>query len=116
MSNHDELRINDFLVEGKKTPRKCPCPGHVHQKSKKIQGRRHLAFFLSVSLDKTFPGQIFIFFYGFEFDYINYGISLNWENFGKTYKKFYQYENESTINVDSIVEKGKDIGILFRIL
>ena len=31
----------------------------------------------------------FLYFYGFEFDYINYGISLNGENFGKTYKKFY---------------------------
>lgn len=31
--------------------------------------------------------------------------------FGKTYKKFYQYEKENTNTVDSIVEKGKDIGI-----
>ena len=53
----------------------------------------------------------FLYFYGFEFGYINYGISLNEKNLGKTYKKFYNYKEESTISVESIVEKGKDIGI-----
>ena len=53
----------------------------------------------------------FLYFYGFEFDYINYGISLNGENLGKTYKKFYQCEEDITITVDCVVEKGKDIGI-----
>ena len=49
-------------------------------------------------------------FYGFEFDYQQYGFSINEKNFGKTFEKINGYQ-ENTISVESIEEEEIDIGI-----
>ena len=52
----------------------------------------------------------FLKFYGFEFDYKHYGLSVNEKNFGKTFQKMSGYQ-ENTISVESIEQEEIDIGI-----
>jgi hypothetical protein len=51
-------------------------------------------------------------FYGFEFDYVNYGVSLNKSNFGSIFNKIERYDMDcsDTICVENIQEQGIDIG------
>ena len=54
----------------------------------------------------------FLQFYGYEFDYKKYSISLYGDNFGKLFLKEERKDMEcsSTISVEKIVEKGNDVG------
>ena len=51
-------------------------------------------------------------FYGFEFDYENYGFSLNKNNFGSIFIKVERIDMDcsDTICVESIQDQGTDIG------
>jgi len=51
-------------------------------------------------------------FYGFEFDYVNYGVSLNKNNFGSIFLKFERTDMDcsDTICVENIQEQGIDVG------
>ena len=66
----------------------------------------------------TYEGNIgnflllFLKFYGYEFDYKKYSISLYRDNFGKLFLKDERKDMECshTISVEKIVEKGNDVG------
>ena len=55
---------------------------------------------------------LFLRFYGFEFDYENYGFSLNKNNFGSIFIKVERIDMDcsDTICVESIQDQGTDIG------
>ena len=55
---------------------------------------------------------LFLKFYGYEFDYKKYGISLNKDNIGNCFIKDERKDMECsrTISAESIIEKGKDVG------
>ena len=66
----------------------------------------------------TYEGNIgnfiilFLNFYGNEFDYKKYSLSLNGNNLGKMFLKDQRKDIEcsNTISIESIIEKGKDVG------
>ena len=51
-------------------------------------------------------------FYGFEFDYVNYGVSLNKNNFGSIFMKAERFDMDcsDTICAENIQEQGIDVG------
>ena len=57
--------------------------------------------------------ELFMKFYGYEFDYKRFGFCLNDNNFGNNYIKNERKDMEcsKTISAESIIEKGKDIGL-----
>ena len=56
---------------------------------------------------------LFLKFYGYEFDYKRFGLCLNKNNFGNYYIKDERKDMEcsKTISAESIIEKGKDVGL-----
>ena len=56
---------------------------------------------------------LFLKFYGYEFDYKRFGLCLNQNNFGNYYVKDARKDMEcsKTISAESIIEKGKDVGL-----